>query len=99
MPTQQIQTTTQILDYYRRATSMTAPGKYAAMFDELPNDVVELVRVVQGLAIHEYASSYYGLEVPEDRKKESHIRSVEQMLEADQTPLFGRLERASAAYS
>ena len=81
MTTQQIQTTEAILDYYRRATTMTAPGKYAAMFDQLPNDVAGLVRVVQGLAIHEYAASYYGVEVPEDRKKESHIRSVEQMLD------------------
>jgi len=81
MTTQQIQTTEAILDYYRRATTTTAPGKYAAMFDQLPNDVAGLVRVVQGLAIHEYAASYYGVEVPEDRKKESHIRSVEQMLD------------------
>ncbi len=81
MTTQQIQTTEEILDYYRRTTPLTSPGKYASMFEKLPNDVASLVKVVQGLAIHEFAASYYGVEVPEQRKSESHLRSVEQMLE------------------
>ncbi|MGH7710133.1 MAG: transglutaminase domain-containing protein, partial [Gemmatimonadaceae bacterium] len=82
MTTQQVPTTEQILDYYTRATALTAPGKYAPMFSKLPNDLRELVRIVQGVAIHEFvAADFYGFKVPESRKFESHIRSVERMLE------------------
>jgi hypothetical protein len=52
------------------------------MFKKLPNEVAELVRIVQGLAIHEFvAADMYGFKVPEGRKFESHIRPVENMLE------------------
>jgi hypothetical protein len=82
MTTRDIPVTERILDYYTRASRMTAPGRYAAMFSKLPGDVGELVRIVQGLAIHEFvAGSMYGFKVPPQRKDESHIRSVEAMLE------------------
>ena len=41
-----------------------------------------LVRIVQGLVIHEFvASSFYGVTLPDQRLSESHIRPVERMLE------------------
>ena len=41
-----------------------------------------LVRIVQGLAIHEFvASEFYGVAIPEERRAESHIRPVEEMLD------------------
>ena len=61
---------------------MTAPGAYAPMLDALPDDMVGLTGIVQGLAIHEYvASSFYGVTIPEERKSESHIRPVDRMIE------------------
>jgi len=60
---------------------MTSAGKYAATFDKLPSDLAALVRIVQGLALHEYVASAYGVAIPEQRKSESHIRRVERMLE------------------
>lgn len=61
---------------------MTSVGRHVSLFDELPHDVPALVRIVQGLALHEYAASpFYGFTVPQGRKSESHIRTVEQMLD------------------
>jgi hypothetical protein len=75
-------TQTQILDFYSRPASMTSAGKHAALLERLPNDVHSLVRIVQGLVIHEFvASSFYGVVVPDQRKSESHIRPVEEMLD------------------
>jgi Transglutaminase-like superfamily len=72
----------ELLDYYARPGAMTSPGRYASKLAELPRDVGDLVGIVQGLAIHEYAAAdFYGFEIPEARRAESHIRSVEQMLE------------------
>jgi hypothetical protein len=51
------------------------------MLEALPNDLEDLARIVQGLALHEYvASSFYGVTIPEERRSESHIRRVDQML-------------------
>jgi hypothetical protein len=48
-------TAERLLDFYRRLGPMTDPGRYASLFDPLPHDVGELARIVQGLAIHEFA--------------------------------------------
>lgn len=71
-----------VLDFYSRPGAMTSAGKYFAVLEHLPNDIAGLVRIVQGLALHEFvASSLYGVALPDDRKSESHIREVEQMLD------------------
>lgn len=69
-------------DFYARPTALTSAGEYAAMLDNLPNDVAALAHIVQGLALHEYvAFSFYGFTVPEARRSESHIRPLNQMLQ------------------
>jgi hypothetical protein len=70
----------EMLDFYKRPGAMTAGGEYAALLAELPNDVGVLARIVQGLALHEFRASAYGVTVPAERRSESHIRRVEQML-------------------
>lgn len=64
----------QLLDFYSRPAGMTSAGEFVSMFNALPNDVGALVRIVQGLTLHEYAASAYGVTIPERRKHESHIR-------------------------
>jgi hypothetical protein len=72
----------QVLDFYAHAGPMTAPGMYAEVLEALPDDPASLVRIVQGLAIHEFvASEFYGVAISEERRAESHIRPVEQMLD------------------
>ena len=72
----------QILEYYSSAGQMTSAGRYAQLLESLPGDVEDLVRIVQGLVIHEFvAEPFYGVKIPEERRRESHIRAVEQMLD------------------
>jgi hypothetical protein len=72
----------QILDFYSHAGPMTSAGKHADLLERLPNDLETLVGVVQGLAIHEFvAPSFYGATITDERRSESHIRPVEEMLD------------------
>jgi hypothetical protein len=78
----EIATVPSLLEYYTATGKMTRGGGYATMLEALPRDVASLTRIVQGLALHEFvASGFYGVDVPEARRGESHIREVERMLE------------------
>jgi hypothetical protein len=39
------------------------------LFHPLPHDVGELARIVQGLAIHEFAADWYGVSIPALRRE------------------------------
>jgi hypothetical protein len=71
----------QILDFYTRPAGMASAGKYAPMLDELPRDVAALARIVQGLLLHEHAAPLYGITLADERRRQSHIRPVERMLD------------------
>ena len=77
----EVATQQHILDFYARPDAIATGGKYAFILEGLPNNVSELVQIIQGLAIHEFMASAYGVEIPDERKSESHIRRVEQMLD------------------
>jgi hypothetical protein len=68
-----------ILDFYKQPLAITSTDEYATSIKKLPNDIKSLVKIVQGLAIHEFVASEYNFEVPEERKGEAHIRYVQQM--------------------
>ena len=68
------------LDFYIRPTTMMFGGSYAPMFAGLPNDLAALVRIVQGLLLHEHAAPEYGVTLTDERRNEVQLRSVEQML-------------------
>jgi len=78
--------------YFARYGKITNPGPYAHLYKDLPSDVPALVRVVQGLMIHIFWSERYGLNLPEERKAEVQLRSMERrlahMLELDSSPLM-----------
>jgi hypothetical protein len=82
-----------ILNFYSRPTAMTSAGKHTALFDELPEDVDKLIHMIQGLVLYEYvAYDFYGFVIPDQRKRETHLRSIENMLDAllalNNEPLF-----------
>ncbi|WP_438027252.1 hypothetical protein [Sorangium sp. So ce233] len=52
----------EILDFYTRPAAMTSAGAHAPLLDELPRDVPSLVRVVQGLLLHQHWAQAYGVE-------------------------------------
>jgi hypothetical protein len=71
----------QILDFHAQAGAMTSPGRQARSFDGLPRDVAALARIVQGLMVHEFMADAYGWAIPEERRSECQIRSIERLLE------------------
>jgi hypothetical protein len=71
-----------VLDFYSRPGPITSPGAYAQALEQLPDDLESLVRIVQGLVVHEFvAESFYGATISPDRRQESHIRPVQRMIE------------------
>ncbi len=84
--------TTQLLAYYRAHSSLTDPGRYAALYDDLPRDVPGLVRVVQGLIITPYDADLrdmYHLDPEEIDSAPFGVRRMEDFME--------RIQRRHAA--
>jgi hypothetical protein len=69
-----------VLSYYATPGLLT-DAKHADLVATLPDDIGKLVRLVQGLAIHEHGAEFYGVKIPEARKSESHLRGAGQMLD------------------
>ncbi len=69
-----------MLEYYTTQGIMTDPGEYAYLYKDLPSDVPELCKVVQGVMIHIFHAHLYGVKLSEGRKQEVQIRKVEDML-------------------
>ncbi len=69
------------LEYYVRPGRMTDAGPLAHLFDGLPRDIGELAGVIQGLLLHEHWSAAYGVSLTDERRAESQIRPVAQMLD------------------
>src|SRR5262245_29673812 len=93
MPTQQSTPARQrILDYYTASSPMTDPGSHAKSLRQLPPRLDDLMRIVQGVCVHEYAAEpFYAFTIPESRKSESHIRPlqkrIDRLLELDARPI------------
>jgi hypothetical protein len=79
------------LTYFAQYGKMTHPGRYASLYANLPSDVPSLVKVAQGLIVHVFWAERYGLNLPEERKGEVQLRSMERRLartlELDPDPL------------
>jgi hypothetical protein len=81
-----------IREFYSTPGAITEAGRHSEMLERLSRDIDELVRIVQGLVIHEFvAKPFYGVDLKDERHAESHIRPVAAMLdrifELDQSPL------------
>jgi hypothetical protein len=80
-----------VFDYYATPGPLTDPGQQAGLLDALPTDISSLCRVVQGLMIHVFWAEQYGIQLPEQRKSELQLRSVEskldRLIELDARPL------------
>ncbi len=78
--------------FYSTQSSITDPGEYGYLFDDLPDDLEMLSAVVRGLQVH-FASPDAGnfAALPIERKIELNLRRVDRMLqrmlELDDRPL------------
>ena len=61
-----------IFDFYRQYSSYTDPGEYAYLYDNLPDSLPELCRLIRSQFIHPYAElSKYREQIPKERWNES----------------------------
>jgi hypothetical protein len=82
-----------VLEFHSLPGPMTAGEGSDDTLAALPDDLDTLVRIVQGLVLHEFtASTMQGVEIAGERRFESHIRTVPHMLnrlrELDDRPLW-----------
>jgi hypothetical protein len=74
-------------EYYATQSAMSDPGKYAYLFDSLPDDIPGLCRVVQGIYVHYYS----GTKFPPSHKRQVDTRNMSKILakivEMDERPL------------
>ena len=79
------------LIYFAQPGAITEAGPYATRLDELPDDMDELCRLVQGLTVHIFWAERYGLILSEERKAEVQLRTLQRRLkrtlELDPRPL------------
>lgn len=69
------------LEYYKGHSVITNPGRYAYLYDTLPETIPQLCQVVQGLLLHVFHTNRYGVNLSEQRKKEVRLREVEDILQ------------------
>jgi len=76
---------------YVRQSTFTVPGTHAGLFDDLPSDVRDLAKVVQGLVVHYRNPELRSARLPKRRLREVNLRYVDLMisrlLEMDGRPL------------
>jgi hypothetical protein len=79
------------LIFYAEHSSLSSPGKYAALFDDMPSDINLLCKIIQGLVIHafwvsekNYGVSIASLKSHRNLNQEYNLRSMEEMLSAIQ---------------
>lgn len=72
-----------VLDHYGNHSPFSGPGRYGSLIEALPSDPAGVARTVQGLLIYEHVSEgFYGFPLPQARRAESHIRPMEQIIDA-----------------
>ena len=78
-------------NFFAKPALMSDPGPFVGMFENLPIEIGELCKVVQGTTIHIFWAERYGIILPPERQAEVQLRSLERrlkrMAELDQAPL------------
>ncbi len=69
------------IGFYLQPGVMTTPGRYRPLFADLPRGVAALVKVAQGLVIHEFLTEEYGVTLTDERRATVHTRPLTGMLE------------------
>jgi hypothetical protein len=80
------------LTYYATPGPLTTANRYSGALAQLPTDLGDLAGAIHGLGIYDVvARDYYGVDVPDQRADEIHLRTIDDMLAAlfalDASPL------------
>ena len=82
---------THLPSYFSSPAPMSDFGDFAPLVTQLPTELPELVKVVQGLMVHVFWAKRYGLELDDTRQAEVQIRPLRhkltRLLELDPAPL------------
>jgi len=62
--------------FYSTHSCITDPGKYSALISDLPANVPELVKIIQGLILHLHWTKKNGVFPSNERKLEVNLRFV-----------------------
>lgn len=72
-----------LLAFYTDQSVASAPGEHASLFDQLPSEPAGVARIVQGLLMYEWvAEPFYAVSIPNQRREETHLRTVEELVAA-----------------
>ena len=69
-----------VATYYKQQSPITDPGDYAEMYEDLPNEIAGLCKVVQGLIIHYRGAEMFHYAIPDERLPEIDTRYVPTIL-------------------
>src|SRR3990172_968109 len=79
------------LTYYTNHSPFTHPGENARLYENLPDDIPDLITVVQGLLIHKLVSDFYQVQFSPIQRAEQHLVTIQQRLtrlvELDSAPI------------
>lgn len=69
-----------MLEFYRKQSVWTEPGKYSAMYEGIPDEVTNVVQAVQNVLVHGGLLWLYKMTPAEQQGGGMNIRRVEEML-------------------
>jgi hypothetical protein len=73
----------EMLDDYVAQSPFSSAGRHTPLLRPVPADAAKVASVVQGLVLYEHvASDFYGVDIPNEQRGESHIRHFERMLDS-----------------
>lgn len=67
-------------EFYAAQGQISDPGPFDVHFDDLPKELPELVRAIQGLMLHLHWANRYGITLNRIRQEESNLRIVKDRL-------------------
>ena len=77
--------------FYAAQGQISDPGPYTALFDDLPSDIPELVKVIQGLMLHLHWATRLGVSLNRIRREEANLRTIHdrlaKIIELEDAPL------------
>ena len=79
------------LAYFAQQGTISDPGTFVSLYQDLPTSIADLVKLVQGITIHVFWTESYGFKAPAERMEELQLRTMEKRLartlELDTRPL------------
>ena len=79
------------LAYFTQFSPTSDPKEFLPLLQALPSDIPRLVKIIQGLFLHIFWASRYGVELSEERKSEVNLRKVhlrlKKLIEMNNDPL------------